>query len=66
MTPFQLHFQIIASLTVVDALSRLVVPDNYNLSRMTEVTPNVVLWTSEVLINHKIFPKIPIVFLTYI
>ena len=40
--------------------SRPVVPDDYNLARTTEVTPKVVLWTSEVLLNHRIFPKIPI------
>ena len=29
---------------------------------MTEVTPKVALWTSEVLLDHKIFLKIPILF----
>ena len=29
---------------------------------MTEVTPKVILWTSEVLLNHKIFPKILVLF----
>ena len=42
--------------------SRTVVPDDYNLARTTEVTPKVVLWTSEVLLNHKIFPRIPTLF----
>ena len=39
-----------------------VVPDDYNLGRTTEVTLKVAPWTSKVLLNHKIFPKITIVF----
>lgn len=41
--------------------SPLVVEDDYNLVRTTEVTLKVVLWMSKVLLNHKIlvFSKIP-------
>ena len=42
--------------------SRPVVPDDYSLARTTEVTPKVVLWKSEILLNHKIFPENPILF----
>ena len=38
------------------------ISDDYNLSQTTQVTQKVVLWTSEVLLSHKIFPKIPILF----
>ena len=37
-------------------------PDDYNLAWTTEVTLKVVPWTSEVLLNHKIFLKIPTLF----
>ena len=35
-----------------------VVPDDYNPTRTIKITPlQVVLWTSEVWLNHKIFQK---------
>ena len=48
--------------TGIHIRSSPVVPDDYNLARTAEVTPKAVLWTSEVLLDHKIFPKIPILF----
>ena len=38
--------------------SHRVVPDDYSLAQTIEITPNVVLWKSDVLLNHKIFSKI--------
>ena len=37
--------------------SRPVVADYYNLAPTIKITPKVVLWTSEVLLNHRIFSK---------
>ena len=37
--------------------SRLVVPDDSIAVRTSEITPEVVLWTSKVLLNHSIFSK---------
>lgn len=36
----------------------LVVPDDYNLTWTIKIPPNVILWTSKVLLNYKIYSKI--------
>ena len=46
-----------AKITGIHIRSRTVVSDDYNLSRTTEITSKVVLWTSEVLLKHKIYFK---------
>ena len=55
---FQSKTVLFDCLTGIHIRSRPVVPEDYNLERMTEVTPKDILWTSEVLLDHKIFPKI--------
>ena len=47
-----------ATCTGIHIRSHPVVPDNYNLAWTIKITPKVVLWTTEVLLNHKIFSKI--------
>ena len=37
--------------------SRLIVPDDHNLAQMITITPQTILWTSEVFVNQKIFAK---------
>ena len=39
-----------------------VVPDDYNLAWTTEVTLKCVLWTSEILLTHKLLPRTKIFF----
>ena len=39
-----------------------VIPDDYNLAWTTEVTLKCVLWTSEILLTHKLLPKTKIFF----
>ena len=38
--------------------SHLVIPDDYNLTRTIKISPKVILWTSKVLLNYKIYSKI--------
>ena len=46
--------------TGIHIRSRPVVPGDYNLARTIKIGPKVVLRTSEVLANHKVFSKIHI------
>ena len=46
--------------TGIHIRSRPVVPGDYNLARTIKIGPKVVLRTSEVLVNHKVFSKIHI------
>jgi len=62
MKTVQMFFEDCVAPTGIHIHSRPVVPDDYILAQTIEVTPKVVLWTSQVLLNHRIFPKLPILF----
>ena len=47
-----------AMATGIHIRRHLVVPDDYNLTWTIKIPPNVILWTSKVLLNYKIYSKI--------